>query len=148
MDFRVCGAMRMRLTGLAVASLLACGAGAQSVPQQASAVTPVGVWRGTSVCLVRPSACKDEIVVYRIARANAADSIKLDGRKIVRGEEEEMGVLACRFTPPNGLLTCVMPQGTWQFRVSKDSLVGELRLPDNTKFRDVRTSRAPERRAP
>ena len=106
-------------------------------------MTPVGVWRGTSVCLVRPSACKDEIVVYRIARTNTADSIALDGRKIVRGEEEEMGVLACRFTPPNALLTCVMPQGTWQFRVSKDSLVGELRLSNNTKVRDVRTSRAP-----
>ncbi len=143
MDSSVCRAIWIRLTGLAVASLLACGAGAQSPPQQAAAVTPVGVWRGTSVCLVRPSACKDEIVVYRIARTNTADSIALDGRKIVRGEEEEMGVLACRFTPPNALLTCVMPQGTWQFRVSKDSLVGELRLSNNTKVRDVRTSRAP-----
>ncbi len=54
-----------------------------------------------------------------------------------------MGVLHCRFTPPQGLLTCAMPQGTWQFRVSRDSLVGELRLPNGTKYRDVRTRRAP-----
>ena len=134
--------MRIRLTGLAMASLLARGAGAQS-PSQQPAVIPVGTWRGTSVCLVRPSACNDEIVVYRIAHTNAADSLTLDARKIVRGEEQEMGVLTCRFTPPNGPLTCALPRGTWQFRVRNDSLVGELRLADNTKFRDVRTVRAP-----
>lgn len=143
MDIRVCGAMRIRFTGLAVASLLARGARAQSPPQQPAARTPVGIWRGTSVCLVRPSACNDEIVVYRIAHTKAADSLTVDARKIVRGEEQEMGVLTCRFTSPNGPLTCAMPQGTWQFRVRNDSLVGELRLSDNTKFRDVRTTRAP-----
>lgn len=143
MTVRVCGAIGLGLTGLAVASLLARGAGAQSSSQQRAAMTPVGIWRGTSVCLVRPSACNDEIVVFRIAPTKAADSLTLDARKIVRGEEQEMGVLTCRFTSPNGPLTCAMPQGTWQFRVRNDSLVGELRLPDNTKFRDVRTARAP-----
>ena len=135
--------MRIRLTGLAVASLLARGTGAQSTPQQPAAMTPVGIWRGISVCLVRPSACNDEIVVYRIAHTKAADSLTLDARKIVRGEEQAMGVLTCRFTSPNGPLTCAIPRGTWLFRVRKDSLVGELRLSDNTKFRDVRTIRAP-----
>ena len=135
--------MRIRLTGLAVASLLARGSGAQSAPQQREAMTPVGIWRGTSVCLVRASACHDEIVVYRIARTKAADVLTMDARKIVRGEEQEMGVLTCRFTSPNGPLTCAMPQSTWQFRVRNDSLLGELRLSDNTKFRDVRTILAP-----
>jgi hypothetical protein len=134
--------MRMRLAGLAVASLLARGAGAQTPSQQAT-MTPVGTWRGTSVCLVRPSACNDEIVVYRIAQTKAADSLTMDARRIVRGEEQEMGVLTCHFASPNGSLTCAIPQGTWQFRVRNDSLIGELRLPDNTKFRDVRTTRAP-----
>jgi hypothetical protein len=78
--------MKVRPTGLAVATLLAHGAGAQSPAQQPAATTPVGIWRGTSVCLVRPSACKDEIVVFRIAHTKAADSLTLDGRKIVRGE--------------------------------------------------------------
>jgi len=77
-DIRVCGAMRIRLTGLAVVSLLARGAGAQSLSQQPVAMTPVGIWRGT-----------------------------------------------------------------WQVRVRNDSLVGELRLSDNTKFRDVRAIRVP-----
>jgi len=133
--------MRIRLTGLVVVSMLARGTGAQSPSPQPAAATPVGTWRGTSVCLVRPSACNDEIVVYRIAHTNAADSLTVDARKIVRGEEQEMGILTCRFASANGPLTCVMPQGTWQFRVRNDSLVGELRLADNTKFRDVRTIR-------
>ena len=133
-------AITIRLVGLIVASWLAAAVGAQS-PSSQSAVTPVGVWRGTSMCLVRPSACHDEIVVYRIARTNATDTVTIDARKIVGGQEQEMGVLSCRFTSSNRSLTCVIPQGTWQFRVSADSLVGELRHADNTKFRDVRTTR-------
>jgi hypothetical protein len=141
MDSRLRGAVRIQLGCIAVASLLAYDAVAQSVARQQSTTTPVGTWRGTSLCLVRPSACKDEIVVYRITRAKAEDSLILDARKIVRGEEEEMGVLGCHFTSPNGPLTCAIPRGTWLFRIHNDSLVGELRLPDNTKFRDVRTIR-------
>ena len=116
-------------------------ADAQSAPRQRGSVSPIGVWRGTSVCLVRPSPCNDEVVVYRIAPTKSADSLTIDARKMVRGAEEEMGVLTCRFTSGNGSLTCVMPQGTWQFNARNDSLVGELRLPDRTKFRDVRTVR-------
>ena len=134
--------MKIRFAGLTTAILLAGGAGAQSPSRQPAATTPVGTWRGTSVCLVRPSACNDEIVVYQIARTKTADSLTMDARKIVNGEEQDMGALTCHFTPPSGPVTCAMPQGTWQFRVRNDSLIGELRLPDNTKFRDVRAVRA------
>ena len=143
MNIRAFGAMRIRLAALAIASLHARGVAAQSPSQQSAAKTAVGVWRGTSTCLVRPSACNDEVVVYRITPTKAADSLAIDGRRIVRGEEQEMGVLTCHYTPPTGTLTCAIPQGTWQFHVRNDSLVGELRRPDNTKFRDVRTIRAP-----
>jgi hypothetical protein len=143
MDIGVCAVIGIRLTGLAVVSLLARSATAQSPSQQPAVTTPVGTWRGTSVCLVRPSACNDEIVVFRIAHTNAADRLTVDARKIVRGDEQQMGVLTCRFTSPNGPLTCALPQGTWRFRVRNDSLVGDLRLADNTKFRDVRAVRAP-----
>lgn len=129
--------MRIRLSGFALASVLARGATAQPPARK----TPVGVWRGTSVCLVRASACKDEVVVYRIAPTTSRDSLLVDARKIVRGEEQEMGVLTCGFTPPD-VLTCAIPQGIWRFRVRNDSLVGELRLPNDTKFRDVHTMRS------
>ena len=132
--------MSLRFVGLAAFALCllpdSASAQAQSRPD------PLGTWRGTSLCQVHPSACHDETVVYRITRVNTNDSLALDARKIVGGKEEEMGVIGCRFNATNAQLTCSMPKGTWHFTVSSDSLVGELRLPDNTKYRDVRTARA------
>ena len=143
MSLRFVVVIRIHLAGVALAAAFASTAIAQSPAQLPAPTTPVGTWRGTSVCLVRPSACNDEIVVYRITPMKAADSLAVDARKIVRGEEQEMGVLGCRLVPPSGQLTCTIPQGVWTFRVRNDSLSGELRLPDNTRFREVRTIRAP-----
>jgi len=132
--------MRIRLAGFALISVLASGANAQSISHPPQTASPAGVWRGTSVCLVRPSACNDEIVVYRITQMKSADSLAIDARKIVRGEEQGMGILGC-LASPNGQLTCVIPQGTWHLRVHNDSLTGEFRSRDNTRFRDVRAAR-------
>ena len=117
---------------------------AHRMPAQASTgtVTPVGTWRGTSLCLVRPSPCHDEVVVYRITPVKGSDSLSMDARKIVNGKEEEMGVLSCAFTAQGASLACPMRNGMWRFTVSRDSLVGELRTPDGTRFRDVRTARS------
>ena len=109
-------------------------------PQSGSKVE--GVWRGTSLCLVQPSACHDETVVYHIARMNSADSVSIDANKIVDGREENMGTLTCHFAAPSAQLTCKFPRGVWLFTVRGDSLIGELKLPDNTKFRDVRAARS------
>lgn len=114
------------------------------LPAQAAPPDPVGTWRGTSLCQVRPSACRDENVVYRITRTNVPDSLALDGRKIVDGAEVEMGVLGCRLEARGARLTCPIPSGVWRFTIRGDSLVGELRLPDGTKVRDVRTGRSRE----
>ena len=135
-----CGILAL---GLALANPLARAAVAQSPAKAPTPASPTGVWRGVSVCLVRPSPCNDEVVVYRIAPTTVADSVTLDARKIVRGVEEEMGVLGCRFAPSSGRLTCTMPRGVWRFTVRSDSLTGELRLLDDTRFRDVRTARTP-----
>jgi hypothetical protein len=130
---------RTNIIALVAACALARGSFAQ-VPAAPS--NPVGVWRGTSLCRVRPSPCNDEIVVYRITRVNASDSVSLDARKIVNGQEEEMGVLGCRSTASGAELTCTLPKGVWHFTIRGDSLVGELRLPDNRKYRDVSTARS------
>jgi hypothetical protein len=136
--------MMVYLFGVGLTSAIARTSTAQApAPERA-----VGVWRGESICLVRPSACNDEVVVYRITALKATDSVTVDARKIVRGEEEEMGVLACRLVPQGGQIICAFPQGTWQFRVRKDSITGELRLRDNTKFRDVRASRVRSKGTP
>jgi hypothetical protein len=140
--------MMRRFAAAALASALALPATAQSPTPKTDGLIwhrtdPVGTWRGTSVCLVRPSSCNDEVVVYRITRMKRADSLALDGRKIVRGEEQEMGVLGCRLGPQSGQLTCTIPQGVWSFTARGDSLTGELRHSDNTRFREVRATRAP-----
>ena len=142
MNRRVVVAMRIHFAGVVLGSALARTAIAQSPVQPPALTSPVGTWRGASVCLVRPSACNDESIVYRITPMKTADSLAVDGRKIVRGEEQEMGVLGCRFVPLSGQLTCTIPQGVWQFRVRNDSLTGELRLLDNTRSREVRAIRA------
>jgi hypothetical protein len=136
---------RIHFALAALAGALAHSVIAQSPAQPASPASPtafVGTWRGTSLCLVRPSACHDEIVVYRITPMKAADSLSIDAFKIVSGEEQEMGVLACRLVRGSGQITCAIPHGVWRFTARNDSLTGELRLPDNTRFRDVRTVRA------
>lgn len=127
------------ILSLAAACVFAPDASAQASTTAANAV---GVWRGTSLCRVHPSACKDESVVYRITRVNASDSLSFDARKIVNGQEEEMGVLACLPGASVGQLTCTMPNGVWHFTIRGDSLVGELRLPDGSKYRDINTARS------
>jgi hypothetical protein len=131
--------LRSTVAGLVAAVLLSHRAAAQAA---ARAANPVGVWRGSSLCLVRPSPCRDEVVVYRITRLKTSDSVSLDGRKIVNAREEEMGVLACRLVDSGESFTCTIPSGVWRFTTRGDSLVGELRLPDSTKFRDVRAIRS------
>ena len=127
-----------RIVAFVALCLLARGAFAQTP----ALPNPVGVWRGTSSCLVRASPCKDEVVVYRITRTNASDSLSIDARKTVEGQEEEMGVLGCRLAESGGQLTCRMPNGVWRFTIRGNSLLGELRLPDSTKYRVVRTARS------
>ena len=131
--------MTCRVACLAAAISIAF---ARPLLAQTAGPDPVGTWRGTSLCQVRPSACKDESVVFRITRTTARDSLALDGRKIVNGAEVEMGVLGCRLDAPSGRLTCPIPDAVWQFTIRGDSLVGELRLSDGTKVRDVRTERS------
>src|SRR3954465_8624515 len=107
--------------GIQIAVVALVGALARGAIAQAPArVTPMGVWRGTSVCLVRPSPCNDESVVYRITQMRAADSLAIDARKLVRGDEQEMGILGCRLARASAQLTCVIPQGVWHFSVRGD----------------------------
>lgn len=137
--------MRISVVALALSAILIRGASAQ-VPGSASpSTTAIGTFRGTSTCLVRPSPCHDEVVVYRITRGPSADSVALDALKIVSGQEEDMGLLSCHVTsdaPQAADLACRIPHGVWTFHVRGDSLVGELRQLDNTRFRDVRATRS------
>jgi hypothetical protein len=70
------------------------------------------------------------------------DSVALDAAKIVNDVEVDMGVLGCALEASGSRLSCSMPNGVWRFAIRGDSLVGDLRLPDGTRFRDVRAVRS------
>jgi len=132
---------RTRIIALAATGLVAQTAFAQQ--PTAPAANPIGVWRGTSLCTVRPSPCNDEIAVYRITRVNTSDSVSLDARKVVNGKEEEMGgPIGCLLSAKDAQLTCATSYGVWRFTIRGDSLVGSLRQLDGTKYRDIRTVRS------
>lgn len=111
-------------------------------PDPVVTANPVGVWRGSSRCAkVSSSPCNDEINVYRIARLGGGDSLSVDGRKIVNGQEVEMGVLGCRMRSVSQF-SCTIPSSVWYFTVRGDSLIGEDILPDHRPYRRVRAARS------
>src|SRR6476469_4361011 len=101
-------ATTLQSTASVVIGVLLLAVVARRAPGQATAVapSPIGVWRGTSLCLVRPSPCNDEVVVYRISRLHSTDSLSIDARKVVDAREEQMGVLACRLANSASSITC------------------------------------------
>ena len=99
------------------------------------------MWRGTSTGLVRPSSRNDKMIVYGITRLTPTDSVAIDGRSIVNGQEVEIGVPGCRIATPDAQILCSIPSGAWRFTICGDSLAGELTLRDTTLFRVVRTAR-------
>jgi hypothetical protein len=106
---------------------------------------PVGTWRGTSLCLVKPSACNDETVVYHVTRAAGALEIQAD--KIVDGKEVNMGTLSCTWDRSGRVMACVIPQkGVFRFLIDADEkrMTGTLTLTDGTLFRKI----AADRKAP
>ena len=104
----------------------------------------LGSWTGTSLCLVRPSACNDEKVVYDIAEAKGGFDVKAD--KVVNGERQWMGTLSC--TGDETRITCAIPKGTFAFVREGDKARGELVLADGTKFRTIEIARAKEAGTP
>lgn len=99
---------------------------------------PSGTWTGTSLCLQGKPVCKDEHVVYHLARTEAG-GVRVTMNKIVNGAEEWMTTLDCRWAAP--VLTCPMPPGRapgeWRFRRAGDRMTGGLWLDGRGQFRAV-----------
>ncbi len=63
----------------------------------AAPVDPVvGRWEGTSLCQVKLSPCHDEHAVYYMKKAGS-HGYKLDGYKLVSGQEQFMGAIDLTF---------------------------------------------------
>ena len=54
--------------------------------------SPIGTWRGDSICVVKPSACNDEDSKYRFTlKEGTSDRVELAAAKIVNKKEALMG---------------------------------------------------------
>src|SRR5262249_36011622 len=73
------------------------------------APAPLGIWKGQSLCTVKPSACHDENVVYHCSEGKAPGRLVLQANKIVDGKELDMGTLECTWDAPKRSLTCPTP---------------------------------------
>ena len=101
-----------------------------------------GIWKGTSLCQVKPSACHDEDVVYHISKKSANLYI-MQASKIINGAEEDMGTFdPVVYDETKQTLTFTMKdkQGrnsVWLFRIDGMEIHGTLTINENTLFRVV-----------
>jgi len=68
------------------------------------AQSPAGTWKGTSLCQIKNSSCRDEQVIYHILNDKGSDSYQIDAGKIIDGREIDMGTLHFNFDPRQQIL--------------------------------------------
>lgn len=107
---------------------------AQAISVDTSVVC--GIWKGTSLCQVKPSPCNDEVVVYYIKAGAKENEFTIIMNKIVSGKEEDMAVIPATFDLKTQRLTGIMKgYAAWNFTVKDKIIEGTLLLPDGTVYR-------------
>src|ERR1700759_5279008 len=97
-----------------------------------------GTWRGQSSCEQKESACRDEIVVYRVSPSqDKPDVFLVSADKMVDGKAVNMGTLEFRYIDAHPALVCENAQGVWRLSVDGAKMEGTLTRPDGTLFRRV-----------
>jgi len=110
--------------------------------QETTADKIEGIWKGTSICQQKQSACHDENVVYHISK-KAANVYTIQASKIVNGAEEDMGTFdSVVYDKTKQTLSFTMKdnQGrsaAWLFKVDGTQMHGTLTINENTLFRIV-----------
>ena len=102
----------------------------------------VGVWTGTSLCQVKDSPCKNEIVVYHIMAGTSKNSFTVQMNKIINGLEEEMGSLD--FIYSDSLNNFVgknydrlKREAVWTFKMEGPTLKGTLTVEGGKLYRII-----------
>ena len=110
-------------------SLILCLA-INSVQAQTSSVKVdtllIGTWKGTSICQIKNSPCHDETVVYYISKKTGVDTFYINASKIVKGKEEEMGILPCVYNKKTNQIISTAYKGIWAFNIEGNKLEGTL----------------------
>ena len=111
--------------------------------QRSKLDSPLGNWRGMSICQVRPSGCHDEDSLYHVKQlATAPDTFELQADKIVNGKTVTMGTSSCSYGAA-GQLVCPIPASgaTSTFEVHGDDMKGTMKLQDGTVWRKLALKR-------
>ncbi|MBZ5530165.1 MAG: hypothetical protein LAO20_01920 [Acidobacteriia bacterium] len=124
-------AIRAKLSG--GAKPVASSGGADSASTRAA----LGDWRGTSLCLVKPSACHDEEALYHV-RADKSGKLQVEADKIVDGKPVNMGAIDCSYDAAKKLLHCEWEFGVLDLALQGDRLEGSMFLPDKTRWREIK----------
>jgi hypothetical protein len=106
-----------------------------------------GIWKGTSLCQVKPSPCHDENVVYHISRAANGKTYSIQMNKIVNGAEEEMGVSDAVYDEAKHILTSTTKDrqgrvGVWLFKIDDKQIHGTLTIDQKTLYRIIEVKKA------
>jgi hypothetical protein len=119
--------------------LHASGASAQNSKARKAepeADSPVGVWRGESVCTTGAPSCHNEKVVYYIeAIADKPDSMFIRADKIVEGKAVTMGSGRWQYNPAKHTLSMESEQRLWLLNINGKRIEGTLTIPNNVVFR-------------
>jgi hypothetical protein len=102
----------------------------------------LGDWHGTSLCLVKPSACHDEEALYHVKSApDKPGKLAMQADKVVDGKPEYMGDADCAYDSTMKLLRCDFPRGYVELTLAGDHLEGAMFLPDKTRWREIKLKR-------
>jgi hypothetical protein len=114
---------------------LAQGAGTKAGGEDVDS-TIAGTWRGSSTCLVKGSACRDEVNVYRFSRLVERHGVfSVIASKVVEGKEIVMGRGDWTYDAGKHLLECKSPE--IRMVVDGNRMEGDLTLPDGTAYRRI-----------
>ena len=103
----------------------------------------VGDWHGTSLCMVKPSACHDEEALYHVKSApDKPGKLFLQADRIVNGKPVTMGDPAdCNYDAKYNFLRCDFARGYVELTLEGDRLEGAMFLTDKTKWRELKLKR-------
>ena len=101
----------------------------------------IGTWTGTSICQVKNSSCRDEIVVFHFAHGNGNDTYIVRADKIVNGKAIDMGELDFIYNRVGHTLTCAFASGTWVLVVDSTHIDGTLTTPDKVLYKKLTLTR-------
>jgi len=101
-----------------------------------AAGSPVGIWRGDSLCTTDAPACKNEKVVYYIeAVADKPDHVLIRADKIVDGKAITMGASEWEYNQAKQTLSWLAQQRLWLLTINGKRMEGTLTLPGNVVVR-------------